>query len=300
VQKILIIGSNGFIGSHLIKYFLGKKIDATGCDIKFVSDDPYPFILLSPEIKDFTELLRTQTYDYCINASGSASVPFSITNPAEDFHLNVANVNLILHAIRNENPSCGFINFSSAAVYGNPSSLPIKENAKLGPISPYGFHKMISEQICTEFWKLYHIRTCSLRVFSAYGPGLRKQLFWDLFKKLKTGNAIELFGTGNESRDFINIVDLCKAVNCIISNAPMQGEVINVASGIEISVRTAVDTFIKEYNPSVKFRFTGEEKPGDPINWRADISMLKKLDFVPNIMFPVGVKNLVEWIKNEL
>jgi len=202
-MKILIIGSSGFIGSHLVQYFARKGLVVLGCDIRPSSAVNETTVLLPADIHDYTGIFKNQNFDYCINASGSASVPFSIVNPAEDFHLNVANVNLILHAIRNENPACGFINFSSAAVYGNPASLPVKEEAKLAPVSPYGFHKMISEQICAEFWKLYKIRTCSLRVFSAYGPGLRKQIFWDLYQKTNSSSTIEIFGTGKKSRDFI-------------------------------------------------------------------------------------------------
>jgi UDP-glucose 4-epimerase len=298
-MKILITGSSGFIGSHLCNFFLKKGYDITGCDIKPPVNYNYSFFLYSVEGEKFLNLLNKNIYDFCINASGSASVPFSLINPAEDFRLNVGNVNLILHAIRNNNPECRFINFSSAAVYGNPEYLPVKEDAQLAPVSPYGFHKMISEHICTEFWKLYNIRTCSLRVFSAYGPGLRKQLFWDLHQKIKAGKTIEFFGTGEESRDFIHIDDLCEAVNCIITNSPLKGEIINVASGEEISILTAVETFVKVYDSSLKFIFSGQAKTGDPLNWKANINNLHQLGFTPQISFEEGILKLVEWIKME-
>ena len=297
-MKILIIGSSGFIGSHLVQYFAKKGLAVLGCDIKPSLTDNKTTVLLPADIHDYTGLFKNKNFDYCINASGSASVPFSIVNPAEDFHLNVANVNLILHAIRNENPACGFINFSSAAVYGNPASLPVKEEAKLAPVSPYGFHKMISEQICAEFWKLYKIRTCSLRVFSAYGPGLRKQIFWDLYQKTNSSSTIELFGTGEESRDFIYIEDLCNAVNCIILNAPMNGESINVASGAEITIHSAVESFMKGYHPLTKFIFNGQEKPGDPLNWQADVSRLRSYGFIPTYSLQQGIENYCTWLNS--
>ena len=168
-MKILIIGSSGFIGSHLHKYFSKNGSEVTGCDIINPVSEDISFILISPENRDFSGLFEKKAYDICINASGSASVPFSINNPAEDFRLNVTNVYLLLHNIRKYQPTCRFLNFSSAAVYGDPGLLPITESISSTPLSPYGFHKMLSENICSEFYKLYQISTCSLRVFSAFG-----------------------------------------------------------------------------------------------------------------------------------
>jgi dTDP-glucose 4,6-dehydratase/UDP-glucose 4-epimerase len=208
-------------------------------------------------------------------------------------------VYLLLHNIRKYQPSCRFITFSSAAVYGNPDTLPICERMSSSPLSPYGFHKMLSEHICTEFFKLYQILTCSLRIFSAFGPGLYKQLFWDLAKKTDESEIVELFGTGNESRDFIYIDDLVSAVDIIVSKASFTGEVINVSSGKEILIRHAAETFLNHYKPGAELKFSGIAKPGDPLNWKADISKLKSLGFDPCVSFEEGVKKYCDWlIKN--
>jgi dTDP-glucose 4,6-dehydratase/UDP-glucose 4-epimerase len=297
-MKILIIGSSGFIGSHLVQYFYNLGHLVTGSDIKSTENVITPFILLKNEKTEFSSLFNKSQFDICINASGSASVPFSLENPSEDFRLNVSNVNSILHSIRIENAKCKFINFSSAAVYGNPKTFPIKEGAILSPVSPYGFHKMISEQICNEFSKLYDIRTISLRVFSAYGPGLKKQLFWDFYNKSLIADEIELFGTGEETRDFIFIDDLCKAVECIIHKAPMNGESINIASGIETTIKSAIETYIQIYKPNLKFSFNGKTKKGDPKNWEADITKLKLYGFIPSTNIHHGLNKYIEWISN--
>ena len=98
----------------------------------------------------------------------------------------------ILVAIRDRNSSCKFINFSSAAVYGNPKFLPITENSVCKPLFPYGFHKLQSELLLTEYYNFFGLKTCSLRVFSAYGPLLKKQLFWDLYQKAIQNDTISL------------------------------------------------------------------------------------------------------------
>jgi dTDP-glucose 4,6-dehydratase/UDP-glucose 4-epimerase len=298
-MKIIIIGSSGFIGSHLCEHFLKLGNLVHGADIKENNLKNLVFIKINSFEQDFTILFKNQQFEICINASGSASVPYSIQNPSEDFRLNVSNVNSILHSIRKENPNCKFINFSSAAVYGNPSSLPIKEESILSPVSPYGFHKMISEQICFEFWKLYDIRTISLRVFSAYGPQLKKQLFWDLYQKSLINKNIELYGSGDETRDYIYIEDLCQAVECIINNAPIKGETINVASGIETSIKTATEFFAEFFDPTIKYSFNGQTKKGDPNNWVADISILKSLGYTPSFDLRKGLTKHVEWLKNQ-
>ncbi len=298
-MKILVVGAAGFIGAHLVEYFLKRGDYVTGCDIVNVDCAAHQFFVIDPKQQDFSNLFKKNIYDFCINASGSASVTFSIENPAEDFRLNVSNVNSLLHAIRVFNPGCSFINFSSAAVYGNPKVLPIHENTPLSPLSPYGFHKMISEQICFEFYKLYKIKTISLRVFSAFGPELKKQLFWDLYNKSKTSKSIRLFGTGRESRDFIYISDLCLAVDMLMKNAKFCGQAINIASGTEISISDVAGKFLNAIDPSLTFTFSGEEKKGDPTNWRADISELKKLGFVSQTSFDEGITQMLSWLKNE-
>lgn len=298
-MKILIIGSSGFIGSHLSDYYSKKGDDVTGCDIKPSISKDIKFHLLSSHNQDFSGLFDGMPYEICLNASGSASVPFSINNPAEDFRLNVTNVYLLLHNIRKYQPTCRFLTFSSAAVYGEPGLMPITESISCTPLSPYGFHKMLSENICSEFYKLYQISTSSLRVFSAFGPNLRKQLFWDLAKKADESEIVELFGTGNESRDFIYIDDLVSAIDIVMSNAPFMGEAINISGGKEISVRHAAEIFLKYYKPGAVLKFSGIAKIGDPLHWEADISRLKAMGFNPHTAFEEGVRRYCKWlIKN--
>jgi UDP-glucose 4-epimerase len=296
-MKVLIIGSSGFIGSHLYQYLSLKGYQVRGCDISKVQVKEDSFILLSSGNEDFSGVFENEVYDLCINASGSASVPFSITNPADDFRLNVTNVYLLLHKILKFQPSCRFINFSSAAVYGNPDSLPVSEEMPSSPLSPYGFHKMLSEHICNEFYKLYKIETLSLRVFSAFGPRLHKQLFWDLAAKADNSQIVELFGTGNESRDFIYIDDLVAAVEKVIHGSQFNGDVINVSSGEETSVSYAAETFLGFYKPDAVLKFSGIEKPGDRVNWKADISKLKAMGFTGSVTFEDGVRRYSDWLK---
>jgi dTDP-glucose 4,6-dehydratase/UDP-glucose 4-epimerase len=280
-MNILVIGSNGFIGRHSVEYFSARGHSVVGAG----------------RVDDFTTLFREAEFDVCINASGSANVGMSFDNPEKDFELNVSNVHKILLSIRRHNPRCRLLNFSSASVYGNPVSLPIRESAKLSPVSPYGFHKLQSEYLLTEYHKFFGIHTCSLRVFSCYGTRLRKQLFWDLHQKTLSGKSIEIFGTGEESRDFIFIEDLLRAVEIVLEKGNFEGECINVASGIETKIKDAVRLFYAQLGGDVRYSFTGKIKIGDPNNWRADISLLSAMGFSPKISLEEGLKLYVKWLK---
>lgn len=294
-MKILIVGSMGFIGSHAYHYFSAKH-QVWGADVV-----PNPgaenYYQLDKSDTDYSPVFSKQQFDICINASGNGSVPISINKPVFDFELNVTNTIKLLDAIRIQNPSCKFIHMSSAAVYGNPPSLPVTEDLQLKPMSPYGWHKLYSEQICKEYYYMYNLHTINLRLFSVYGEGLKKQLFWDTFQKCQSSKEIELFGSGNETRDFIYIGDLMKALECVMHRGLFNGEAINVSSGIETSIRDAATIFCAEVDEKIKLKFNNIVKPGDPYNWRADVSTLCGWGFSPQTSINEGLKNTAKWLK---
>jgi UDP-glucose 4-epimerase len=295
--KILIIGSKGFIGSHCVDYFNAKGFEVFQADVNESSEEN--FYKIERQNSDFSIPFKESQFDVCINASGSAHVGFSFENPAKDFELNVVNVQKILVAIRNYNLNCKFINFSSAAVYGNPQFLPITENSNCKPLSPYGFHKLQSELLLTEYHKFFGLNTCSLRVFSAYGPRLKKQLFWDLYQKSLQSDVISLFGTGNETRDFIYIDDLLQIIDLVIQNSTFQGSIYNCASAVESTIAEAAQIFLAAFSPEKKLEFSGKVKEGDPIHWLADMNFIENKGFHPQFDLYFGLKKYAEWIKSE-
>lgn len=296
-MNILVIGSKGFIGSACADYFSQAGHTVFRADIS--ESDEANYTQLEAVHTSFDKLFTQASFDLCINASGSAHVGFSFEKPEKDFELNVLNVHKILVAIRIHQPQCRLINFSSAAVYGNPESLPISEHSAKNPLSPYGFHKLQSEYLLKEYNRFFQIPTCSVRIFSAYGPGLRKQLFWDLYQKTKQASGnITLFGTGEESRDFIYIDDLVKAIQILTEKAAFDGSSYNVASGIETSIKDAARIFFKNIDPALQYMFSKEQKIGDPDNWVADISALRSMGFEPSVSIEEGLSSTAGWMKS--
>lgn len=255
--------------------------------------------LINKSNPDYEMVFAGRQFDLVINAAGSMSVQFSIENLKEDFHYNVVNTFHILDCIRKYSPDSKFINLSSAAVYGNPQVIPIQEVTSQNPISPYGFHKEFAEKICSEFSQLFHIKCLSLRIFSVYGPGLKKQILWDINKKIQESkdSSIELFGSGNESRDFIYIDDLVNAIQLVALKGDFHGDVYNVGNGQEITIKEMATLFVHEMNPSIKLNFIGKTRAGDPMNWQADITKLKMLGYKPLTSLETGLKNYAQWLK---
>ena len=143
-MKVLIIGSKGFIGSHLLEFYHAiYKTNIYHCDVFSIENDTNYF-KLNLENPDFDFVFKNNQFDICINASGAGNVGLSLTHPLDDFTLNTYNIIKVLEGIRKFNRNCKFINISSAAVYGSSTTLPISENHPLQPLSPYGFHKVFA------------------------------------------------------------------------------------------------------------------------------------------------------------
>lgn len=294
MMKILIVGSRGFIGSHCVDYF-SKKHEVWECDVVLDYSTPN-YISIDAVDSDFNNIFQQHGFDVCINCSGAASVPFSLERPFNDFKLNTQNVFKLLESIRIYCPKCKFVTMSSAAVYGNPESLPIVETQRLMPVSPYGFHKVMAEMISEEYYRFWGIKTCCLRIFSAYGPRLKKQLFWDMYHKVVSQKELVLWGTGNETRDFIYVKDLIQIIDMIINQGAFDGTVYNAANGEQWSISEVADIFVKVLGTQTKIVFNNEVRKGDPLNWEADISKIKALGYKPEYTLEKGVSEYVEWI----
>ena len=292
-MNILVIGSKGFIGSHVYSYFKNKNV-CFGCDLIFDRFDQN-YISITDFRIDLEDLFISHNFDVCINCSGSANVHDSLIHTVRDFELNVLNVILILDLIKKYQPNCKYINLSSAAVYGNPVILPIQSTSQLKPVSPYGIHKLMSEQLSLEYFTYFGIPTLSLRIFSAFGPGLKKQIFWDWFCKSQNQEIVSLYGNGNESRDYIYIDDLVTIIDLAINFSVFDGSCINVANGKEIFIKDIADVFFKKLHK--EYFFNGNAKSVDPLNWRADIEVIKLWGYESHTSIEDGLIKYIEWAK---
>lgn len=296
--RILITGVLGFIGSHVLRE-LQETHHVTGLDVAPQSHVPMDrYIGMKLPDSALPEVIREARPDVIVHCAGHASVGFSLEHPDEDFEAGPVSVFHLLDALRKSGSKPQLIFLSSAAVYGNPGTLPVTRSTQLQPVSPYGFHKMISEQVFREFEEIFGIPAVILRVFSCYGAGLRKQLLWDICRKACASGPVRLFGTGNETRDYIHVRDLARLIALLIRKRTRSG-VFNVGTGSQTTVREVAETILNEMGlPSDTLRFSGENRAGDPLFWQADVTPLQELEFEPSIPMSKGIVDYVRWFSS--
>jgi UDP-glucose 4-epimerase len=303
-KVVLVTGVAGFIGRYIARNFANQGWSVIGIGSSPPENAPLLNLTAYQQMRlpdqRLPDLLRQYQPQVCIHCAGRAAVSLSINDPVTDFYENTALVLEVLNGLRLHAPRCRFIALSSAAVYGNPQSLPVSEAQSCAPLSPYGFHKWQCEQLCLEFAKVYDIATASVRIFSAYGPGLRRQVLWDVCHKALIQGEVHLQGTGQESRDFIHVLDIANALMVIATAAPMQGEVYNLGSGREVTIAELSGLVLHALEFTGAPQFDGVVPLGTPLNWQADITKLNAMGFTPAVALERGVKTFVDWCRAEL
>jgi UDP-glucose 4-epimerase len=137
-------------------------------------------------------------------------------------------------------------------------------------------------------------------VFSAYGEGLRRQILWDICRKAIREDVVSLDGTGLETRDFVHAADVAEAVAIVAHHAAFAGETFNVGTGLETSVGELARLLVGSLGVDREIRFSGLTRVGDPRNWRADISALRRLGFEPAVSIKAGAAAYAAWAEREL
>jgi UDP-glucose 4-epimerase len=217
-------------------------------------------------------------------------VPGSIDDPDADREGAVEALRSLLPRLE----SIRLVLVSSAAVYGDPLLLPVSEDAPPAPVSPYGRHRVEAEWLALESG----VPLVVARVFSAYGEGLRRQVLWDVAQRALTGEPITLSGTGAETRDFVHARDVAAAIHAIAEGAAFEGEIFNVATGVETSIARLAELVTAELGGG-EIRFSGIGRPGDPTRWRADITRLRALGFTPSVSIEYGAPTYARWVRDK-
>ena len=299
---VLITGVAGFLGRYVARQFFRDGWRVVGLDDVPPENAPphVSYRRIHLPSSGLIEVLRVEAPIACVHCAGRASVPLSMEDPASDFAANTVLTFEVLDALRQHAPGCRFVFLSSASVYGDPARLPVSETAAIAPVSPYGFHKRQCELLCEEFARVYRVPTVAARIFSAYGPGLRRQVVWDICEKLITSGALHLRGTGGETRDFIHAADVARALALLAEKAVAEGEIYNLGSGREVSIGDLAKLIVGALDLAVEPSFDGFTRPGDPLHWRADVSKIAELGFSPAVPLEEGIRAVAAWSSAEL
>lgn len=299
MNTVLVTGAKGFVGRYVAKEYSGS-FHVIGLGHGEWSEQEYAqwgvdrWCCADVTMESLCQCAKN--VDVIVHCAGSGSVGFSMSNPMSDFERTVWTTHYILEYIRQYSPNTKLIYPSSAAVYGNCKQMPIKENAAMQPISPYGVHKKIVEDLCKMYSSLYGIKIVVMRLFSVYGNGLRKQLLWDACNKIANNTDI-FWGTGQESRDFVHVTDVARAMLLAHEHTEAGFEIVNLASGTATNIQRLLMEVFREYGTRLLPRFGGEVNEGNPVHYWADISRLKKWGWKPEKSLSCGIRDYVRWYK---
>jgi UDP-glucose 4-epimerase len=250
MKKVLVTGGAGFIGSHTVDLLLGKQIPVRVLD-NFSSgkrsnlDESNPLLeIVNGDIVD-TATVRQQLsgVSHCLHLAAQVSVVASLEDPVNSANQNILGFVNVLSECHNQGID-KLVYASSAAVYGNPSQIPLPEDAEKSQLSPYGLEKQINEEYADLFARLYGLSTLGQRFFNVYGPRQDPSspyagviaLFVDAIKQ---NREITIFGDGQQTRDFIFVKDVARA-----NVAALQGDVTgacNIGTGIQSTLLDLIE-----------------------------------------------------------
>ncbi|MBC7257810.1 MAG: NAD-dependent epimerase/dehydratase family protein [Chloroflexi bacterium] len=248
-MRVLITGGAGFIGAAL-----ANRLVAEGHHVRVLDDlsagDPSRLdrrvVFTRGDVRDVPKLWTLLQGISCVyHLAARVSVPESVLYPREYNDVNVGGTVSLMQAARDA--GVGRVVFaSSGAVYGDQETQPVSETAWPHPRSPYAVSKLASELYVNTLGELYAIETVSLRIFNAYGagqfvPAAHAPVIPFFLKQALSGGSVIVFGTGQQTRDFVYIDDVVDALVTASEATGVNRQVINVGSGQETSVRALVD-----------------------------------------------------------
>ncbi|RXG94528.1 NAD-dependent epimerase/dehydratase family protein [Bradyrhizobium zhanjiangense] len=306
---VWITGANGFIGRHLAHELAGVGHVVHGIGHGALDATEARRLGLQSSINGEIDGANLNALaaahglpTHIFHLAGGSSVGVSIERPFEDFSRTVASTARLLEWLRGSAPNCAVIATSSAAVYGADHFGPIAETATPAPMSPYGQHKFMMEQLCRSYAQSFGIRCTIVRLFSVYGPNLRKQLLWDICSRLQAKEQLlTLGGTGIEIRDWTDVRDVARLLARIAEPPSPQASfrVINGGSGRGTSVSDIAASLIRRWGSNTKVRHSGVSRPGDPASLLADDAMLRQIGFKWRIPLDQGLADYVTWFKEQ-
>ena len=309
MANYLVTGGAGFIGSHLTEELVRRGQTVRVVDSLITGQrrnlDHIPGVeFLEGDLADMSVAARAvEGIDYVLHQAAIPSVPRSVKDPVTSNRANVdASVNILV-AARDAGVK-RLVYAGSSSAYGDTPTLPKREDMPTNPLSPYALQKLVAEQYCQMFTRLYGFETVTIRYFNVFGPrqdpGSPYSGVISLFSTaLLEGRQPTIYGDGEQTRDFTYVANVVDGVlrACEAPNAA--GEVINVACGTRISL----NELLRVMNTIVGSRLDAiykETRAGDVRDSQADITKAKTLlGYTPIVSLHDGLAKTLEWCRSE-
>lgn len=301
MKNVLVTGGAGFIGSNLVEYLLERDYNVRVVDNLFAGSkdnlsgvmDDIDFI--ESDIRDMTSMIgHCRDIDGIVHLAAISSVALSIEEPVmcNDVNIN-ATINLL--NIAKKQGVAKFVFASSSAIYGNPEEdVPVNEEAKAYPLTPYAISKYTSEMYCDVYSKLYNLPAVALRLFNVYGMKQNAKSEYSavipkFIEALNNHNSPTIYGDGEQTRDFVYVKDVVAAMELALNSEAVG--TYNIASGKSYSVNELAEMIKKLLKKDLNINYQ-PQRTGEVKFSQADITLAKeKLGFEPAYLLEDGIKD---------
>lgn len=329
MSKVLVTGSAGFIGFHLINKLLEQGNEVVGIDNLNDYYDPklkydrlailethekaknYQFIKSDlADRKAIATLFKENNFDIVVNLGAQAGVRYSIENPNAYVDSNVVGFVNILEGCRHSKIK-HLVYASSSSVYGMNKKQPFSTNDCVDyPISLYAATKKSNELMAHSYSHLYNIPTTGLRFFTVYGPmGRPDMAYFSFTKKILNGETIDVFNNGEMQRDFTYIDDIVEGVvrvinkipesqASVITNAKAPYKVYNIGNNQPVTLRRFITAIENSCGKKAKENLLPMQAGDVPITYADVGELIENVDFKPSTSIEEGIGKFVRWYKN--
>ena len=308
-MKALVTGAAGFIGSHLSEALTESGADVVGvdCFTDYYARDVkernlaalrarpgFTFVEADLQAAPLRQLLDGVTHVFHLAAQAGVRKSWG-----DDFHVYTSNnidaTQQLLEAAKGR-PLHRFVYASSSSVYGDVATIPMREDAYLQPLSPYGVTKLAAEHLCHLYHVNHGVPTVSLRLFTVYGPRQRPDMAFHRFiRAALTDQPITVYGDGAQTRDFTYVSDIV-AAGLAAGDRGTPGAVYNIAGGSRVSVNETLDLVSRLTGRPLSVRREAAQK-GDMRDTFADTSRARaELGFTPRFPLERGLAEECTWL----
>ena len=309
MSSYLVTGGAGFIGSHLAEELVRRGHQVRVVDnlvtgkrrnldhiagVDFLEGD-----LAEPGVAE----RAVGGIEYVLHQAAIPSVPRSVNDPVASHRANVdASLNVLV-AARDAGVK-RLVYAGSSSVYGDTPTLPKREDMPPNPLSPYALQKLVAEQYCQMFTRLYGFETVTIRYFNVFGPrqdpGSPYSGVISLFAAaLISGRQPVIYGDGEHTRDFTYVSNVVDGVLRACEAPKAAGEVINVATGGRISLNELLRTMNRIVGTNLE-AVHQPSRAGDVRDSQADITKAKTLlGYAPKVALDEGLRKTLDWCRTE-
>jgi dTDP-glucose 4,6-dehydratase len=303
-MKVLVTGGSGFIGSNFIKSTYVEhpiiNLDKMGfgsnpTSLLDLQDKPnYEFV--KGDIRD-SNLIKSviKDVDVVINFAAETHVDRSIKDPCDFIESNILGTFSLLEVERKLGCQIRHIQISTDETYGSILNEPFKETDPLNPSNPYSATKAAADLLCQSYFKTYGMDILITRCTNNFGPNqFPEKLIPKTIIRAYYDLKIPIYGTGKNIRDWIYVLDHCKAID-FVSKRGKSGEVYNISSGNEITNIELVEQILDIMGKPIDLIQFVEDRPGHDLRYSLDSSKLRSMGWRPTHTFKEGLKSTIEW-----